>query len=147
VLRPELALPLIFVSGTLVAHPVHRRCPEVNHLPLTLANSQSKEPVSCIALKFKNCCPNVFSLVLRYAHLPPQCVISSKTITSTHPAWTLEHIFAEFPSMGTERIHVQRDPMSAILYCSRAVRYVAVEVICSISLSGFECFPYGSLGI
>ncbi|KAG7410237.1 hypothetical protein Forpi1262_v017661 [Fusarium oxysporum f. sp. raphani] len=44
VLRPELALPLIFVSGTLVAHPVHRRCPEVNHLPLTLANSQSKEP-------------------------------------------------------------------------------------------------------
>ncbi|KAG7416723.1 hypothetical protein Forpi1262_v016774 [Fusarium oxysporum f. sp. raphani] len=40
----ELALPLIFVSGTLVAHPVHRRCPEVNHLPLTLANSQSKEP-------------------------------------------------------------------------------------------------------
>ncbi|KAK2685618.1 hypothetical protein QWA68_016264 [Fusarium oxysporum] len=85
--------------------------------------------------------------ILRYAHLPPQCVTSSKTITSTHPAWTLEHIFAEFPSMGTERIHVQRDPMSAILYCSRAVRYVAVEVICSISLSGFECFPYGSLGI
>ncbi|KAF6527594.1 hypothetical protein HZS61_007896 [Fusarium oxysporum f. sp. conglutinans] len=40
----ELALPLIFVSATLVAHPVHRRCPEVNHLPLTLANSQSKEP-------------------------------------------------------------------------------------------------------
>jgi hypothetical protein len=45
-LQQEVALPLMFVPGPLVAHPVHRRYPEVIHLQLVLANTQIEGPVS-----------------------------------------------------------------------------------------------------